>query len=159
MHLHTSLNHVYIFQSNTGKAKEAAKKKITTQYTDLPMSFLRGLDMSTRIALLQMNPKQLNRKTYDRYDIYKTATTLKDYLDRGGTFEDLRFDFLHNYVFFRGENAKFLYKKMECEIDREKGKRLQSDGLGRRDQISVNATVMYKKMECEIKEHAGSRKR
>ena len=52
---------------------------------------------------LQDNPKVKDKPSYDRYDKYKKAKTVREYFELGGTKGDLRWDRRRNYVVGRGD--------------------------------------------------------
>jgi len=52
------------------------------------------------------NPKRAGSKAHTRYAAYEKATTIGEYLERGGLRADLRYDLLHNFLIVK-----------ECVID------------------------------------------
>ena len=77
------------------------------------VSFSRTLDRhTTTIALTQTNPKRQGTKSFSRFEKYKAATTIHEYLTLGGNWADLKFDLEHGFAFFTGENAEVLKKRM-----------------------------------------------
>ena len=86
-------------------ASRKRRKMITT--------FSRTLDPhTTTIALIQSNPKRQGTKSFSRFEKYKAATTIHEYLTLGGSWADLQYDLEHDFAFFTGENAAVLKKRM-----------------------------------------------
>ena len=52
-----------------------------------------------------MNPKSPGTRSYDRFNRYRKATTVGEYLDAGGFRADLRWDRAHGYVILIGDDA------------------------------------------------------
>jgi hypothetical protein len=78
-------------------------------------NFCRTLDAkNTMIMVSQINMKRINSKSWMRFERYKSAKTIQEYLDLGGTYRDLKFDIEHNYAAFAGHNAEDLKTRM-CE--------------------------------------------
>ena len=46
----------------------------------------------------EANPKMKGYEPYKRYEVYKTATTLKEFFDLGGNKEDLRTDLKKGHI-------------------------------------------------------------
>ena len=61
---------------------------------------MRRLPLTTPIRFSQDNPKLKGSKSRERYERYKSATSIKDFLPPAGvgTYSDLSNDFLRRYV-------------------------------------------------------------
>lgn len=59
-----------------------------------------AFDTDWPIAVRQKNPKKLNSKSRTRYEQYKSAVTLRQYIQFGGTWKDLFFDYERGYIVF-----------------------------------------------------------
>ena len=57
---------------------------------------------TTLIAIEQNNPKQPASKSYDRYEMYKAATTLDEMLKLGGTNQDFTHDVKKGFIHVSG---------------------------------------------------------
>ena len=55
-------------------------------------------DRSAALCVAPTNPKKHGTASWDRYERYKTARTVGEFLDRGGTPGDLRHDWARGYV-------------------------------------------------------------
>ena len=55
-------------------------------------------DRDTALRVAAKNPKKRGTASWDRYERYKTARTVGEFLDRGGTPGDLRHDWARGYV-------------------------------------------------------------
>ena len=55
-------------------------------------------DDDAKIEYKQDNPKREGSASHTRYDAYKTATTVQQFLRQGGKLDDLRFDYARGYV-------------------------------------------------------------
>ena len=53
-----------------------------------------------RITMKRSNPKLKGGASRERYESYKRAKTLKDFLLRGGTKGDLKWDYIHGFIDF-----------------------------------------------------------
>jgi hypothetical protein len=60
------------------------------------------------IALKQQNPKQQDSLSYDRYDDYKSAKNLHEFLDAGGSLKDFRHDLKKGFLCLVGNAAVVL---------------------------------------------------
>ena len=56
-----------------------------------------------KIVCLQENPKAKDKPSGVRYEKYKAAKTVREYLDLGGTKDDLRWDRRRSYVVAQGD--------------------------------------------------------
>jgi hypothetical protein len=56
----------------------------------------------------QQNPKQQDSKSYDRYDVYKSAKNLHEFLDAGGSLGDFRHDLKKGFLCLVGNAAAVL---------------------------------------------------
>jgi hypothetical protein len=65
-----------------------------------------AFDTDWPIAVRQKNPKRLNSKSRTRYEQYKSAATLRQYIQFGGTWQDLFFDYERGYIIFRERDAQ-----------------------------------------------------
>ena len=67
-----------------------------------PMNTLvkQAFENDAPIHFKMTNPKKLGSKSYERYEIYKTATTLKEMLSLGGKYADMKYDYEHEYFSF-----------------------------------------------------------
>ena len=102
----------------SGSGKRKKKQATLNARKRRKNSFLRTLNTEmTTIAMLQRNPKRQDTKSFLRYQKYMSATTIRDYIDLGGTWADLRYDLLHEFAYFTGDNAKNLKEKLFCEYD------------------------------------------
>ena len=74
-----------------------------------PKGLSKGWDMEQPLRVRQLNPKTKNSKSHARYDRYKSATTVGEYLDLAGQRgrKDLRHDFSKGYVSFEGKKPPF----------------------------------------------------
>ena len=55
-------------------------------------------DRDTALRVAAKNPKKRGTASWDRYERYKSARTVGEFLDRGGTSGDLRHDWARGYV-------------------------------------------------------------
>ena len=55
-------------------------------------------DPNTKIMVQEANPKMKGYEPYKRYEVYKMATTLKEFFDLGGNKEDLRTDLKKGHI-------------------------------------------------------------
>ena len=82
-------------KSNTvvPKQQKEVKKKSTKKKkkTDLPPP-------DTKISVQQTNPKKAGSKSAQRYELYKSASTLAELYSLGGTKGDVRNDFERGYI-------------------------------------------------------------
>ena len=69
--------------------------------------FFRTLRGNTKIEVQQLNPKT-GRQNRERFEKYKHAKTVEEYRKCTSRGQDLRFDLLHGYAWFTGENAEKL---------------------------------------------------
>lgn len=53
-----------------------------------------------KMDVLQANPKANSSKSRSRYDMYKQATTLRQFMQLGGKFADIKNDFTRGYITF-----------------------------------------------------------
>ena len=74
-------------QQKEVKTKSTKKKK----KTDLPSP-------DTKISVQQTNPKKAGSKSAQRYELYKSASTLAELYSLGGTKGDVRNDFERGYI-------------------------------------------------------------
>ena len=51
-----------------------------------------------RLEIVQQNPKIAGSMAYHRYEVYKSATTQKEYFEKGGTKEDFKHDQKKGFV-------------------------------------------------------------
>ena len=51
-----------------------------------------------RISYVQENPKRMNTASRDRYEIYKSATSIEDALSRGAKSEDIKWDLERKFL-------------------------------------------------------------
>jgi len=56
------------------------------------------LPANTPVALAQENPKDAKRGSWERYEKYKTATTLEELKDRGAKNADMEWDLFHGFL-------------------------------------------------------------
>ena len=71
-------------------------------YPDLEINELlkQALENDAPIHFKMTNPKTAGSKSYERYEIYKTATTLKEMLSLGGKYADIKYDYEHQFFSF-----------------------------------------------------------
>ena len=62
--------------------------------------------MATKISVQQHNPKLRGSQSYARYERYKSATTLDEMLELGGTRDDFDFDTQRGYIVVIGESER-----------------------------------------------------
>ena len=55
-------------------------------------------DRDTALRVAAKNPKKRGSASWDRYERYKSARTVGEFLDAGGTSGDLRHDWARGYV-------------------------------------------------------------
>ena len=55
-------------------------------------------DLSRSISVQQHNPKQAGSKSHARYELYRRATTVREFLSLGGSRADLNHDVGKHYV-------------------------------------------------------------
>lgn len=68
----------------------------------VPAAVVAVQQRDVEIKVLQENPKRPGSLSYERYERYKSATTLAQYLERGGTTADFRFDCDRGFVAVEG---------------------------------------------------------
>jgi len=64
--------------------------------------------------LVEGNPKREGSKSRDRYEAYRSATTVEEYIAAGGTFGDLKYDAEHGYLTVEGFEAKLVERKVRA---------------------------------------------
>mmetsp|Transcript_7548 Transcript_7548/g.11310 ORF Transcript_7548/g.11310 Transcript_7548/m.11310 type:complete len:172 (+) Transcript_7548:3175-3690(+) len=55
-------------------------------------------DIDAQLIFQSINPKRPGTASYERYEKYKQATSVKNFLNLGGTLADLRFDHSRGYL-------------------------------------------------------------
>lgn len=55
---------------------------------------------NSKITYKQKNPKKVGTKANERYELFKTAKSIKSFLEKGGRRSDLLFDYRRGYVRF-----------------------------------------------------------
>ena len=73
-------------------------------------------DSSTEIKIVQKNPKRPGSASYTRYEAYKKATTVAEYLDAGGSRADLRHDADKDYLHVVGHAKEEKEDEEEEEV-------------------------------------------
>ena len=58
-------------------------------------------ESSIEFTMLEPNPKALGSKAFERYEQYKSATTRKEYKEKGGTTRDWNHDLNHGFIQFK----------------------------------------------------------
>ena len=82
--------------------RDALKQKKTE--SGIPSNPRGGrIDYDARILVVENNPKREGSKPYARYELYKAATTRREFLDFGGLPRDFNADFRAGYVSFQSE--------------------------------------------------------
>jgi hypothetical protein len=61
-------------------------------------AFWKKLDPATTIKLDQRNPKLATSKSHTRYEGYKDATTIEDFIAKGGDYKDLAHDSIRGFL-------------------------------------------------------------
>ncbi len=64
--------------------------------------------------LVEGNPKREGSKSRDRYEAYRSATTVEEYIAAGGTFGDLKYDAEHGFLSVEGFEAKLVERKVRA---------------------------------------------
>lgn len=76
------------------------QKKTESGIPSNPRGCGRRIDYDASIRFVQNNPKREGSKPYARYELYKAATTRREFLDFGGLPRDFNADFRAGYVSF-----------------------------------------------------------
>lgn len=76
------------------------QKKTESGIPSNPRGCGRRIDYDASIWFVQNNPKREGSKPYARYELYKAATTRREFLDFGGLPRDFNADFRAGYVSF-----------------------------------------------------------
>jgi hypothetical protein len=72
----------------------------------------------TRIVYMQRNPKTIGKKCHSQYDAYKSATTVREFLKKGGTRKALRWDRDRGFVMRREHDGEARIAEREEELVR-----------------------------------------
>ena len=76
--------------------KEKSQKVVGKKKFD-PVKFLKA-NPDTPIKCIPENPKKPGTASYDFYEAYKNATTLKEFMDSGGQNVHIRYDFSKGFI-------------------------------------------------------------
>tara|TARA_E500000178_G_scaffold270058_1_gene267944 strand:+ start:704 stop:1462 length:759 start_codon:yes stop_codon:yes gene_type:complete len=79
-------------------------------------------DNDTFICIDIKNPKQIGSAAYDRYELYKKATSIKDAKKLGATAGDIRFDVGKGYIRVTNTNDLTSFNSLVMELIKENKK-------------------------------------
>lgn len=81
------------------------QKKKESGISNNPSGFGRRINYDADICVVQINPKRIGSKPYARYELYKAATTRREFIDFGGLPRDFNYDLNHGYVSIHNERS------------------------------------------------------
>ena len=90
-------------RTQSAKVKPVARREETCRLPSCPEQ--RRL---VTFALEQQNPKQQDSLSYDRYDDYKSAKNLREFLEAGGSLGDFHHDLKKGFLCLVGNAAAVL---------------------------------------------------
>ena len=80
-------------KATKGKAKGKAKSKVATPRGPLPDNAKRKITV-----LSKENPKREGTASWQRFKLYKSGMTVGDFIGKGGTMGDIRWDQKHGFI-------------------------------------------------------------
>lgn len=76
----------------------------------------KNFDKNAAVSLKsEKNPKRVGSKSYERFEHYKTAKTVGDFIAKGGTYGDLSWDSARGFITISGYTPKMVEKKAKAE--------------------------------------------